>query len=229
MVNRYIHIRPNRNPIQHDSSQALAMDRHVGPALTIPAGSIIVVVFISTCICLAVLDRFLIPAYNQLTHRTLTPLQRVGIGHVFNVLSMVVSALVESRRLERAHTNQLMMVSWLFPQLFMVGVGEAFHFPGQVSLYYQEFPVSLRGTSTAMIAVVIGTAYYVSTALVDLIQRVTSWLPDDIDEGRLDNVYWTLVVLGAINFGYYLICCCLYRYGNVDREEAPSDAARGET
>ena len=95
-----------------------------------------------------------------------------------------------------------MLALWLFPQLVLVGIGEALHFPGPVSLYYQEFPTSLKSTSTAMIALIIGISFYLSTALIDLVRRVTGWLPDNINDGRLDNVYWLLVVGGVINFGY---------------------------
>ncbi|KAM1342078.1 hypothetical protein ACFX2F_006454 [Malus domestica] len=71
---------------------------------------------------------------------------------------------------------------------------------------YQEFPASLHTTATAMVA-----ASYLSTALSDLVRRVTGWLPDDINEGRLDNVYWMVVVIGVLNFGYYLLCAKLYK------------------
>jgi peptide/histidine transporter 3/4 len=119
-----------------------------------------------------------------------------------------------------------MSILWLFPQLVLVGLGEAFHFPGQVALYYQEFPTSLRSTSTAMIALVIGIAFYLSTALIDLVRRVTGWLPDNINHGRVDNVYWVVVVVGVVNFVYYLVCSSLYKYQNVEKgvdDSSPTD------
>ena len=75
-----------------------------------------------------------------------------------------------------AGSVRLMLGLWLFPQLVLVGVGEAFHFPGQVSLYYQEFPTSLRSTSTAIISLLIAISFYLSTALIDLIRRTTTWI-----------------------------------------------------
>ncbi|XVF46405.1 hypothetical protein PTKIN_Ptkin03bG0024200 [Pterospermum kingtungense] len=207
--------------------QALAMDRHLGPNFKMPAGSIIVVVLLSSAIFIALLDPFLFPAWQKLTGRSLTPLQRIGAAHAFNILSMAISALVESRRLKVAHDHHLqnqqgaivpMLALWLFPQLVVIGIGEAFSFPGNVSFYYQEFPVSLKSTATAMFSLVAGIAYYVSTALVDLIRNVTAWLPDDINHGRLDNVYWTFVVLGLLNFGYFLVCAKLYKYRNLQHE-----------
>ncbi|EXC33223.1 Nitrate excretion transporter 1 [Morus notabilis] len=205
--------------------QALTMDVHLGPHFKIPASSILVLVLITTSIFLTLIDHLLCPTWQKLTRHSPTPLQQIGLGHVLNILSMVVSALVESKRLRVAHnlanSNIVPMLAvWLFPQLKLAGIGEAFHFPGQVSLYYQEFPASLRNTATAMVSMVIGIAFYLSTALIDLVRRVTAWLPDDMNRGRLDNVYWTVVVIGVLNFGYYLVCAKLYKYqNNVDHEQ----------
>uniref|UniRef100_A0A2N9FRR9 Uncharacterized protein n=1 Tax=Fagus sylvatica TaxID=28930 RepID=A0A2N9FRR9_FAGSY len=161
--------------------QALNMDRHLGPHFQIPAGSILVISLISTSIFLTIIDRFLCPMWQKLTRRSPKPLQRIGLGHVLNILSMAISALVESKRLKIAQAHHLqdqpksivpMLALWLFPQLVLVGIGEAFHFPGQVALYYQEFPMSLKSTSTAMIALIIGISFYLSTALIDLVRRV---------------------------------------------------------
>lgn len=63
-----------------------------------------------------------------------------------------------------------------------------------------------------------GAAFYLGNGVMDLVQRVTGWLPEDIDNGRLDNVFWVICVLGALNFVYYLVCASLYKYKNVDQE-----------
>ncbi|GFZ17895.1 hypothetical protein Acr_26g0011640 [Actinidia rufa] len=166
----------------------------------------------------------------KLTGRSLTHLQLIGVGHVLNVASMAVSALVESERRTTATSHHHlsgqpggdtmpMSALWLLPQLALVGVGEAFHFPGQVSLYYQEFPTSLKSMSTAMIGLIIGIAFYLSTAVIGCIRRVTGWLPDNIDNGKVDYVYWMLVAVGVLNFGYYIVCAKLYKYRNLEMVE----------
>ena len=118
-----------------------------------------------------------------------------------------------------------MLGLWLFPQLVLVGVGEAFHFPGQISLYYQEFPTSLRSTSTAMISLLIAIAFYLSTALIDLIRRTTTWLPEDLNDGRVDNVYWLMTGIGLINFFGFLVCAKMYKYKNTN-EGSTSNGVR---
>nr|XP_011470594.1 PREDICTED: protein NRT1/ PTR FAMILY 2.5-like [Fragaria vesca subsp. vesca] len=107
-----------------------------------------------------------------------------------------------------------MSAFWLVAQLSLIGIAEGFHFPGQVSLCYQEFPKSLRSTSTAMISLLIGIGYYLSTAVTDLVDRTTNWLPDDINQGRLDNVFWMLVVICVVNFGYFITCAKFFVYQN---------------
>ncbi|KAL3530634.1 hypothetical protein ACH5RR_009956 [Cinchona calisaya] len=204
--------------------QAITMDRQIGSNFKIPSASIMVFVLISGAISLTIIDRLLGPIWEKITCKPLTPLQRIGIGHVLNVLSMAISAFVESKRLRAAKSHKFLQdspvsvvpisVLWLIPQLIAVGMGEAFHFPGQASLYYQEFPASLKSTSTAMVAMLIGIAFYLSSAFIDLFRSVTNWLPDNINQGRLDNVYWVLVVVGGVNFVYYVVCACLYRYQN---------------
>uniref|UniRef100_A0A7N0UM40 Uncharacterized protein n=1 Tax=Kalanchoe fedtschenkoi TaxID=63787 RepID=A0A7N0UM40_KALFE len=200
--------------------QALSMDRRIGPHFKIPAGSILVTSFISTCAALSVIDRFLLPAWQKLTGRYPTPFQRIGVGHILNVLSMVVSAIVEGWRLKLAKQHHLqaestvpMQAIWLFPQLVMVGAGEACVFPALVGLYYQEFPASMKNSATAMMSVIGALNYYLATILTDMIRRVTGWLPGNINSGRIDNLYWVLAVIGFGNFCYFLACAHYYKSG----------------
>ncbi|XP_051124792.1 protein NRT1/ PTR FAMILY 2.3-like [Andrographis paniculata] len=197
--------------------QALATDRHLGPGrhFQFPAGSMIIFTFLATVVCLGLFGHCLWPLWKRVTGKQVTSLQQLGLGHALTIGSMAVSALVESKR-RRAQSP--ISVLWLVPQMAIVGSGEACHFPGQVRFYYQEFPSSLKSMSTAMISMLIGIGFYLSTALVDLVRRATAWLPDDIDEGRVDNVYWMLVVIGVLNFGYFLGCCWFFKNKNGDDE-----------
>ncbi|KAF8015570.1 hypothetical protein BT93_H1170 [Corymbia citriodora subsp. variegata] len=202
--------------------QALTMDRHLGPHFMIPASSVIVMVMISASVTLALIDRFrsTFPLWKKMTGSPPTVFLRIGIGHLLSVLGLVVSALIESLRLRAAHLHHLQNVNtlivpmsalWLFPQLILVGVGEAFHLPGQMSLYFREFPVNLSNSATAMVSAVIGISYYLSTVLVDLVRRSTGWLPENLNDGRLDCMYWLLAGVGMVNFGYYLVCATFYK------------------
>ena len=138
--------------------QALTMDCHLGPHFEIPAGSVLVVRLITTAIFITIIDQFLCPMWQKLTHKSRTPLREIGLDHMLNILSMTISALVELKWLKTAHAHHLqgqlgsvvpMLALWLIPQL-VLGTGEAFHFQRQVALYYQEFPSTLKSTATTM-------------------------------------------------------------------------------
>ncbi|CAL4907466.1 unnamed protein product [Urochloa decumbens] len=208
--------------------QALAMDRAIGGGgFTVPAGSMTVVILVSIVFSLVLLDRALLPLWRRLTGHTPTPLQRIGAGHALAVLSLAASAAVERRRMatvrEEAAADDPAWVSplsatWLVLPLALAGASEALYFPGGVTLYYEEFPPPLRNTSTGMVAVIIALGFYLSTALVGIVRHATAWLPDNnMNASRLENVYWLLAVMVAVNFVYYLLCAKLYKYQKVGK------------
>ncbi|KAK6926850.1 LOW QUALITY PROTEIN: hypothetical protein RJ641_008569 [Dillenia turbinata] len=142
--------------------------------------------------------------WQKLIGRSLTPIQRIGAGHVFNKLGITVSAIVEAKRLKIAHAH---MDSSNHENVGLI-------VPMVVAVPTIEIPSSLNGTATAMAGLTIGIAFYLSAAIVDLVRKVTSWLPNDINYGRLDNVYWLVLVIGVLNFFYFLLCAKLYKYQN---------------
>ncbi|KAM4094161.1 hypothetical protein ACB094_06G174900 [Castanea mollissima] len=197
--------------------QVLTMNRHLGRHFEIPAGSFTVFNLIAT-------------TENNFC-QTLTPLQRIGIGHKINILALIASALIEIRRLHVVRTHSLIdqpslvlpiSALWLVVPLTIIGIGEGFIVPSTIALYYQEFPKSLKSTSTAMVSLLLAIGLFLSPAIMDLIDRITGWLPDNINAGRLDNVYWILTVIGVLNFGCYLICVKLFKYQNVEEHDGPS-------
>jgi len=186
--------------------QALVMDRHLGPHFQIPAGSVFVFTLIWASISLVLRDRFIFPVWQKIGGWSLTPLRRSGIGYFFNTIGIASYAIIEHKRLGLIHTHSLMnqahaiapmSVLWLLIPLILLGTGSAFYLPAEVEFYYQEFPKSLRTTATSMTSLRLAVVYYLSTAIVGLVEDNSSWLPHDINHGRVDNVYWLVSILGA--------------------------------
>ncbi|KAF3786758.1 hypothetical protein EJ110_NYTH13496 [Nymphaea thermarum] len=149
-----------------------------------------------------------------------TLLPRIGTGHMINVASIAVMAAVEARRLhvagDHGHTGQPnstmpMSALWLVVPLEMAGAGEACALPALVSLYYEEFPVSRKGTSVAMLGVVIAIGFYVSATVIDVVKKSTCWLPKVINQGRIDKVFWMPTVVGSFKFFCFVVCAKLYK------------------
>ncbi|XP_074286742.1 protein NRT1/ PTR FAMILY 2.7-like [Silene latifolia] len=203
---------------------ALVMDRRVGTSnFKIPAGTFTVITLIVTAITSSMLDRFIYPAYKKVTGRNLTFLQCIGVGHVSNILASIGFALIERRRLELVRAQQLMdqpnavaplSALWMAFPLAILGVGEGSFFSPEVAFYYQEYPKSLRSTSTAMVSLHIAAGYYLSSAFIDIVGRTSSWLPNDLNHGRVDYAAWVLAVVAAANFGYFLVCAKFYKYNH---------------
>jgi peptide/histidine transporter 3/4 len=208
--------------------QALTMDRALGGRgthFTIPAASMTVTVLAGFVLFAALFDRLAVPRWERLRKKKVTPLQRVGLGHVLNIASMAVAALVERRRIgisagSGAPTaTSSMSALWLVAQLALTGAEEAMHLPGNTALFYQEFPATLRSTATAMPPLFIAAGSYLSTAFVDVMRRAMGWLHDDLNRSRQDRVYWTLAVVAVVNLGYFLVCAGMYQYREVNDEQ----------
>ncbi|KAL0674257.1 hypothetical protein Bca4012_002238 [Brassica carinata] len=205
--------------------QALVTDRALGPHFKVPAGSVQVIAVISLCIFIIINNWFIYPMYQQLTNKPLTPLQKMGIGQVFIILNLAISAVVEAKRLKTVDSEDLMSVLWLFLPLVIIGIGDAFQLPANAEFFYGAFPDSLRNTAISLTSLAIGISFYLSTALIDLIQRTTEWLPNDINHGRVDNVYWVLVIGVVLNLGYFLVCSWFYSYKTLKDERAYLEVA----
>ncbi|CAI9105216.1 OLC1v1004089C2 [Oldenlandia corymbosa var. corymbosa] len=208
--------------------QALTMDRHLGHNAHIAAASVVAVLLVSGCITILFIDRILFPMWNKFGLQPITPLQRICIGHCFYILSMAISAFVEAKRLKIVRIHNLrhednalvpMSIYWLVPSYALVGIAEAFNFPGQVEFYYREFPQDMKNTSSAIVSLFYGITCYVGNALIDVFRRSTDWLPDNINNGRLDIVYWLITVLVGINFCYFLLCASLYKYKTIEDDD----------
>ncbi|KAI3733596.1 hypothetical protein L6452_13040 [Arctium lappa] len=207
-------------------SQALKMDRHLGPHFQIPPGSLAVFSMITIGIWLPFYDRILVPSLRKITkiETGITLLQRIGIGIVFSILSMVVAAMVEKMRRDSAvHHNHIdgtapLSVMWLVPQLVLMGFAEAFNIIGQIEFYYKEFPENMKSFANSMFFVTVGMANYFSGALVMIVHKFTGkngrpdWLTTNIDVGRVDYFYYVIAGLGVVNIIYFLVIASRYEY-----------------
>lgn len=180
--------------------QALDMDRSLGSRFKVPAGSITVASLAIFIIVTLVVDGVVFPLWRRATGVIPTRLQRVGLGHVINVVAMVSAALVERRRLSIVRTHDRdgsEALGWVTPMSMMwlvfplAGAGVAVHFPDNMAFYYLKFPTTMWTLATAMAPLFSGLGFFLTTPFLDMVKRHTSWLPLNINEGRLDNVYWT--------------------------------------
>ncbi|GAV60381.1 PTR2 domain-containing protein, partial [Cephalotus follicularis] len=204
-------------------SQALIMDRHLGPKFQIPAGSIGVISLITVAIWLPFYDRILVPALQKVTKHEggITHLQRIGIGIIFSILSMIVAGLIENKRRGDAilhpHAPPI-SVMWLAPQLILLGFCDAFNIIGQIEFFNTQFPDDMRSIANALFSCSFACASYLSSLLINIVDQVTGgqghpgWLASDLNAGRLDYFYFLIAGLGVLNSLYFLYCAHRYHY-----------------
>ncbi|XP_042497927.1 protein NRT1/ PTR FAMILY 2.10-like [Macadamia integrifolia] len=214
--------------------QAVQSDRSLGGHhFQVPAGSYVVFMFLALTVWIPIYDRILVPSLRRITGKEggITQLQRMGVGIICSILSMLVAGLVEERRRHLALTSPLpasaaarggavssMSAFWLVPQLVLAGLAEAFNSIGQIEFYYKQFPENMRSIAGSFFFCSLACSSYLSTFLISVVHRTTAkastgnWLPEDLNKGRLDYFYFMIAIMGTLNFGYFLLCSTWYRY-----------------
>ncbi|KFK41407.1 hypothetical protein AALP_AA2G126900 [Arabis alpina] len=224
-------------------SQALKMDRHLGPKFEIPAGSLSVISLLTIGVFLPVYERLFVPFMRRITgHNSgITLLQRIGTGIVFAILSMIVAGLVEEARRTRSikagdPTGMTpMSVFWLSPQLILMGLCEAFNIIGQIEFFNSQFPEHMRSIANALFSLSFAGSSYLSSLIVTIVHKFTGgrdrpdWLNKNLNAGKLDYFYYLIAVMGVINLVYFWYCARGYRYkvglqmGDFEEDKSFSD------
>ncbi|XP_047050596.1 protein NRT1/ PTR FAMILY 2.11-like [Lolium rigidum] len=192
----------------------------------IPQGSFVVFVMLALTLWIPVYDRLLVPLLRRITKREggITLLQRIGIGMVLSVVTMLVAAAVERRRRRIGPGSPMMSCFWLVPQQVLAGLSEAFAAIGQTEFYYRQFPENMRSVAGALYFLGWALASYASGLMVTILHRTTGWLAQDLDEGRVDLFYLVTGAIAAVNLVYFMACARWYRFKKSDDDHTGSGA-----
>ncbi|KAM7479975.1 hypothetical protein LguiA_028188 [Lonicera macranthoides] len=213
--------------------QALQSDRRLGQnGFKIPAATYTVFQMLSLTIWIPIYDRLIVPFLRRLTKKEagITILQKIGIGMFLAIVTMLISALVETRRRHAALTRPTlgmeprkgeissMSGSWLVPQLAVAGLSEAFTVIGLVEFFYKQFPENMRSFGGSFLFCAFAMSSYLSSFLISVVHSVTrndkggNWLAEDLNKAKLDNFYYIVAGLQVLNLGYFLVCAKWYKY-----------------
>ncbi|KAG8376997.1 hypothetical protein BUALT_Bualt09G0122400 [Buddleja alternifolia] len=210
--------------------QGNTMDQHMGPKFKIPSASLSLFDTLSVIFWAPVYDKVIVPFARKYTghERGFTQLQRMGIGLVISIISMIVAGVLEVIRLDYVRRNNYydlqtipMSIFWQVPQYFLIGCAEVFTFIGQLEFFYDQAPDAMRSLCSALSLSTNALGNYLSTALVTIVTKVTTrndklgWIPDNLNRGHLDYFYWLLAILSLINFFVYLLIAKWYTYKKV--------------
>lgn len=207
--------------------QGNTMDPHIGPNFKIPPASLSLFDTLSVIFWVPVYDKLIVPFARKFTkhERGFTQLQRMGIGLVISVFSMVVAGILEVYRLRLVKKHnyydlEMLPISifWQVPQYFLIGCAEVFTFVGQIEFFYDQAPDAMRSLCSALSLTTNALGNYICSLLVTIVTSATTrhgnlgWIPDNLNRGHLDYFYWVLAILSVVNFAVYLWISKWYTY-----------------
>ncbi|KAL5228559.1 hypothetical protein ABZP36_016824 [Zizania latifolia] len=208
--------------------QGNTLDPSMGPNFSIPAASLSIFDTLSVIVWVPIYDRLIVPAVRAVTGRPrgFTQLQRMGIGLVISIFSMLSAGVLDVFRLRAIARHGLygdkdivpISIFWQVPQYFIIGAAEVFTFVGQLEFFYDQAPDAMRSMCSALSLTTVALGNYLSTLLVTIVSHVTTrngavgWIPDNLNRGHLDYFFWLLAMLSLINFGVYLVIASWYTY-----------------
>uniref|UniRef100_A0A5B6ZFF5 Uncharacterized protein n=1 Tax=Davidia involucrata TaxID=16924 RepID=A0A5B6ZFF5_DAVIN len=204
--------------------QSTTLNRKITHGFLIPPATIYSLAAVGMIVSVTVYDKILVPMLRRVTkdERGIKILQRIGIGMVFSITTMVVAGLVERKRLSvlEKGSSTSMSVFWLAPQFIIIGVGDGFTLVGLQEYFYDQVPDSMRSLGIAFYLSVMGAANFLSSLLITIVDHVTekngqSWFGKDLNSSRLDNFYWLIAAITAVNLCVYVCLARQYSYKNV--------------
>ena len=134
---------------------------------------------------------------------TLSMLQRIGIGYLMAVGSMILAGLVEMVRLRHIHNQESfvqnvagseivaakMSVFWQAPQYLLVGASEVFAATTGLEFAYSQSPRPMRSVVMAIFLLTNGVGDFIGGGILSLVNAITEphkWIPANLNKGRLD-------------------------------------------
>ncbi|XP_010415946.2 PREDICTED: LOW QUALITY PROTEIN: protein NRT1/ PTR FAMILY 5.11-like [Camelina sativa] len=204
------------------TKQGATMNRSISPGLLVPAATLQSFINIAIGVFIPIYDRLLVPFARSITQNPsgITMLQRIGTGIFLSTLAIVIAALVETKRLQTARDDELILMSvlWLVPQYVIYGVADVFTMVGLQEFFYDQVPCELRSVGMALNLSIYGAGNILSSIMVSVIDKITSqsgqtsWFDNDLNKAYLDYFYWLLACFSFIGFASYLWFAKSYIY-----------------
>ncbi|KAK1589255.1 hypothetical protein Q3G72_032018 [Acer saccharum] len=223
--------------------QGERMNTHVGnSSFKIPPAALSIFDTLSVIFWVPIYDRIIVPVARKFTgHKNgITQLQRMGIGLVISIISMICAAVLELIRLRIVRKNNYyeldempMTIFWQVPQYFLIGCAEVFTFIGQLEFFYEQAPDAMRSLCSALSLTTVALGNYLSALLVTIVTAISTkngklgWIPNNLNYGHVDYFFWLLAVMSVLNLGVYILVAQWYTYKNPvgtlrDSKQTPS-------
>ncbi|XP_028807739.1 protein NRT1/ PTR FAMILY 5.10, partial [Neltuma alba] len=217
------------------TKQGATMYRTISSGFDIPAASLQSLIYLGIVILSPIYDRIFVPIAKSITKNPsgITMLQRIGTGIFISIITVIVAAAVEAKRLNTAEEYGLvdepnetvpMSVSWLIPQYLLFGIAEVFTMVGLQEFFYDQVPNELRSMGLALYLSIFGVGSFLRSFLISVIEEVTgkdgqsnSWFANNLNQAHLDYFYWLLAGLSIMGLSLFILSAKSYIYNQKAR------------
>ncbi|CAK7347612.1 unnamed protein product [Dovyalis caffra] len=219
--------------------QSTTMDTHVF-GFKVPGPSLPVIPLLFMFVLIPIYERIFVPLARKITGipTGIRYLQRIGVGLVLSAISMAVAGVVETWRKSVAIKHNMvdsveplpMSFLWLGFQYAIFGAADMFTFVGLLEFFYAESSAGMKSLSTAISWCSLAFGYFLSSVVVEVINKVTDgWLAsNNLNRDKLNYFYWLLAGISIVNFGVYLACASWYRYKNKGEAKQTEKGCKGD-
>lgn len=170
----------------------------------------------------------------------------IAVAMIFSILCCTTAAKVETRRLGVIKSHGLldkpndkipMSIFWLLPQFLLLAALDGISGHSIAKIFADQAPPSMKKYLLFFTNAVLGLGIMCSVLSVYIVGKVSerggkpSWFQYTLNKSHLDNYYWTLAALSAVNLVLYMLVACSYSYreSEVEEEEASRNVGQSAT
>ncbi|KAM3397792.1 protein NRT1/ PTR FAMILY 7.1 [Capsicum galapagoense] len=201
--------------------QGAVMDATIGK-FRLPAASMSAFDICSVLTCTFLYRFMVVPLAGKISGnpRGLTELQRMGVGLIIGMLSMVAAGVTEIFRLRRVipgHETSSLSIFWQIPQYMLVGASEVFMYVGQLEFFNGQAPDGIKSLGSSLCMASMSLGNYVSSLLVNMVMHITTrgarhgWIPENLNNGHIDRFYFLLFGLALVDLVAFVFFAKWYK------------------
>ncbi|GAX73014.1 hypothetical protein CEUSTIGMA_g466.t1 [Chlamydomonas eustigma] len=211
-----------------------------GTSVHVPSASMAVFNTVAVILLIWLYDSYAEPFLRRCGYQ-MTLLRRMGWGMVVAAMAMGAAAVLEAWRLHVYRQEycapcdddgQLccrpgvpgLPILWQAPQYILIGLSEVLSSIAQMEFFYDQAPDVMRSCSMALSLLSTAVGSYLAGALTLVVQEFSEdvtgkqWLPNDLNQGRLDLFFIFLMVVLLINLVAFVLVAIKYEYKKIKRK-----------
>ncbi|XP_042486390.1 protein NRT1/ PTR FAMILY 5.5 isoform X2 [Macadamia integrifolia] len=145
-----------------------------------------------------------------------------------------INVITKHGLLDKPDETIPMSIFWLLPQFLLLGAMDGLARKGVEGFFHDQVPKSMRAYMVLFTEAVFGAGIIASVLSVYISNKVSKrggrqgWFQYTLNRSRLDNYYWTLAALSAINLVFFAVVASCYSYKDGEIEDDEDDLSEDE-